>query len=222
MISVRSTQRPPVTSSRPLWTQPTKGEWAQDLKGKRSDPVNLYLHGSLDQLRKAFLKAGWTQPTANTTAGKLEYFGASVFHETLGRLWEPRPVKATVASMPIAHLKFQGKTEVLSFERNNDPLGGRDHFRVFDTGKVDAQGRPVYAVTASLDNGVKLAPQQPQQWFMTHTVDPNADVERDRVLSTLQKSGGVAGLRSFKVPFGASAPSGLNTPSGQVFDVVLR
>jgi hypothetical protein len=224
MNVTRSVSSPPVAASsgRPRWTAPTRGEWAQALDVKKSDPITMYVHGSLDQIQTRFEKAGWTKPMENTTASKLEYAGASVFQETLGRLWEPKAVKQAVAAMPIAHLTFNGKPDVLSFERNNDPLGGRDHFRIFDTGKVDAQGRNVYAVAASLDNGVHFSPSSPQQWFITHSVDPNADKERDNVMSTLGKSGGIASQTSFKLPFGASAPSGLNTPSGRVFDVVVR
>jgi hypothetical protein len=224
MNVTRSVSSPPVapSSGRPRWTPPAKGEWAQALDGRKSDPITMYVHGSLDQIKKAFVKAGWVEPMQNTTVSKLEYAGASVFQETLGRLWEPKPIQQAVAAMPIAHLTFNGKPDVLSFERNNNPLGGRDHFRIFDTGKVDAQGRNVYAVAASLDNGVHFSPSSPQQWFITHSVDPNADKERDKVMSTLSKSGGIASQTSFKLPFGASAPSGLNTPSGRVFDVIVR
>jgi hypothetical protein len=124
--------------------------------------------------------------------------------------------------MPIAHELYQGKPDVASFERDNDPVGGRHHFRIFDTGKVDAQGKQVFAIAASLDNGVHFAPQSPQQWFISHSVDKNSDKERDEVLRSLTKAGSVKSMSAFKVPFGASAPSGLNSADGRVFDVVVR
>lgn len=210
------------TPAAPRWTAPSRGEWAQSLDGRKSDPVNLYLHGSLEDVKKTFLKAGWVLPMKNTTQSKLAYAGASLFEKTLGKVWEPKAVKDTVAAMPIAHLKYQGKPDVLSFEKDNDPTGGRHHFRVFDTGKVDAKGEKVWAVAASLDDATHFSPTNTKQWFITHSVDPNADKERDEIMRSLSKTKGIASMKTLKPPFGAPAPSGLHSRDGRVFELWLK
>src|SRR6185295_2656131 len=53
------------------WSAPARGEWAQSLSNKKSDPINFYVHGSLEEVKKAFLKAGWVLPMQNTTGSKL-------------------------------------------------------------------------------------------------------------------------------------------------------
>jgi hypothetical protein len=219
MVAIRTLPIRSAPSSPAPFAVPARGEWAQSLNGKKSDPINLYLHGSLEQVKAAFLKAGWVLPRSNTTRHQLEYAGASVFQKTVGKLWSPGFIDRTVASMPIAHLKYQGKPDVLSFERDNDPTGGRHHFRVFDTGRRDARGRQVWAVAASLDDDTVFAPKRPEQLFITHTVEPNADVERDEVLRSLSRTKGVAAMKTHQRQFGAPAPNGLHSPDGRVFEV---
>lgn len=222
MVAIRSLPIRAAATRPAPFSVPARGEWAQTLSGKKSDPINLYLHGSLEQVKAAFLKGGWVLPRSNTRRHQLEYAGASVFQKTIGRVFEPGFIKRAVASMPIAHLKYQGREDVLSFERDNDPTGGRHHFRVFDTGRVDAKGQKVWAVAASLDDDTKLAPKRPEQLFITHTVDPNADLERDEVMRTLGRAGRVASMRTHVRAFGAPAPSGLHSPDGRVLEVWLR
>jgi hypothetical protein len=216
------------------WTLPTtKGEWVQNASGRKSDPVNLYVHGSLDQLRRTFEAAGWKVPAAKTTPNMLRYGAGAVLDETVrgveslwhkvtgrkDKLWHP--TANIVATMPIAHLYYRGKPDVLSLERDNDPLGGRHHFRVFDTGQRDAQGKQVWAIAASLDVDTVLALDRPEQGFINHLIDKNADKERDEVLRTLHQQGAVATQRTVSLAFGKPAPTGLHSEDSRVFDVAL-
>ena len=69
------------------------------------------------------------------------------------------PASAWSAATAVQELNLfmNGKPDVLSFEKGNDPTGGRHHFRVFDTGQVDDQGKKVWAITASLDVNTVVA-----------------------------------------------------------------
>ncbi|MFL5320111.1 MAG: LssY C-terminal domain-containing protein [Myxococcaceae bacterium] len=234
----------PATPKEARFSIPTKGQWAQNIKGDKSDPVNVYVHGSLEDVRAAFLKAGWLQPVPKSTKSMLEYGGAAAveigargadhFLDKATKAWNdvtrrhdkaphvPHPTKDLVDRMPIAHLFMNGKPDVLSFEKGNDPTGGRHHFRVFDTGQVDDQGKKVWAITASLDVNTVVALDRPEQMFINHIIDKNADKERDEVLRSLQQANAVGKFSEHKLPFGDPAPTGLHSEDGRVFDVVLK
>lgn len=226
------------------FTVPTKGEWVQNVKGAKSDPINLYVHGSLEELRAAFLKSGWLEPTPKSTKSMLTYGAAAAveigartvdhFLDKATGAWDkvthrhdqaphvPHPTKNVVDRMPIAHLFFNGKPDVLSFEKDNDPTGGRHHFRVFDTGKKDSSGKPVWAIAASLDVDTVVALDRPEQMFINHLIDPNADKERDEVLASLRSANAVGSVKEHQLPFGEPAPTGLHSEDGRVFEVVLK
>jgi hypothetical protein len=209
---------------------PTQAEWARASNGARSDPVNLYLHGSLPQVESALRAAGWTAAQPLSTQAKVEFVFATGFDEAvrgfdaLTGLAAPVPklVQRAVSSEPVSTLTYGGKPQVVAFEKDNNPLGGRHHLRVFSTGKVDALGRPVWAVAATQDKGVVFAPTRPDQLFLNHVVAPDADVERDFVASSLATAGQISSQSSARVPYGPPAGNGVTSRDGRVLDVVLR
>lgn len=226
------------------WTPPAKGEWTADApNGKREDPVNLYVHGSLDQLKAAFAKEGWTEANPNTTANNIEY-GAAVAGElgykavnAIARGVEdvfehlhlggkpkdlPDPFQNQIQRMPVSPGYFGGKLQVVAFEKDNHPIGGRHHFRVFDTGQVDANGQHVWAVSATRDTGVQFTLDHPQALFFSHKAEKNTDHERDTVLESLKSSGVVASSTERKLDFGGTNAIGLGPVDGGVYDVVLK
>ena len=42
--------------------------------------------------------------------------------------------------MAVSPQTFEGAKTTVSYERNDEPLGGRDHLRIFATGQRDAKG----------------------------------------------------------------------------------
>jgi hypothetical protein len=218
------------SASTATWSMPTRTEWTLGSTGGRSDPVNLYLHGSLSQVESALRAGGWTQAKPLTLENKVEFGFATGFDEAvkgfdaLTGLSAPVPklVRQAVASEPVSTLTYRGRPQVVAFEKDNDPLGGRHHLRVFATGKVDASGRPVWAVAATQDSGVVFAPSRPDQFFLNHVVTPNADIERDLVASSLAKAGQVSSQSSARLPYGPPAGNGITSRDSRVLDVVLR
>ncbi len=230
-----------------LWVPPSKGEWTVDAHGVRSDPVNLYVHGDLSQLKKALTQSGWTEAAQNNKQNNLAYLEAVPQHEAnkladkLGNvcesLWykltgkkidldvkDSSKLQGTIDSMPVSAQTLDGKGNLTGFEMNNDPLAGRDHLRVFDTGKVDGQRKPVWAIAASRDTGIKLDKNRPEQGFLNHAVESNTDLERNNVLTDLQGTQLVADTRKFGVDYGKTAAeaTGEKPSDGQVYDLVLQ
>lgn len=227
---------------------PTAGEWTADqATGQRSDPVTIYVHGSLDQVETSLGATGWTQADPKSLSANLRYVGAAAKQEISKALakvaqgidglevgiggafgvhlhpWletQPRYVPG-VDRMPVSNQTYRGQVEVAAFEKNNDPLGGRDHLRIFATGEKDAQGRDVYAIAASRDSGIVFAPNHPECAFLFHAVTPDVDGERDNVLQSLQQANPGAQTQSFTLPFGKASKIGEYVGDGKAVDVVL-
>ena len=208
------------------WHAPKQGEWTQSMSGHKSDPLNLYVHGSLHELLDAFHKAGWTMAAQGSTKENVKYVAAAAAEELVAKpvhavshglvgAWNwathrhdhaPKvhdPVHHAVESMPMSDQKFHGQKEVASFEKGNNPVGGRHHFRIFDTGENDAEGRHVWVIAANRDAGIVFNKNHPQTGFTNHVVDPNTDAERDLVLSALESAGVVEHVDKLRIKFGA-------------------
>ncbi len=205
--------------------------------------MNLYVHGSLAEVEADLRQAGWTQAAPDNAVdnaryigsviGQGLYLGANLLWRGAHALWSwvtrtpdqagnlPDPFAKEIASMPVSTQTYRGQAEVVAFEMNNDPDGGRHHLRIFDTGEVDAQGRHVWAIAATQDTGIKVDPNRPEQGFLNHAVNPNADAERDLVLRSLRSSGDVASVATL-TPSGARPQGGTAADAdGRVYDVVL-
>ena len=241
---------PPVAASQPAsgpsasdraygtWHAPKKGQWTQNNKGHKSDPVNIYVHGALDQLLDAFRKGGWVVAAKYDNKDNVEYLGAGVGEEVknhvvpkgvqhavehgvhdvshgLFGLWDkatgrhdhaPKvadPLHEKVQSMPMSEQQFHGQKEVADLEMGNSSLlGGRHHFRIFNTFQKDAEGRHVWAIAASEDTGVVFDQNKPNNLFTTHVVDPDTDLESRLVLDTLAAAGDVESVEKLRVKFG--------------------
>jgi hypothetical protein len=224
------------------------GEWTLSAQGQKADPVTIYVHGSLSQLEDALTSTGWTQADPSNLASDVEYGVAAAEDEALkgaaavadgiddveegvaglfGRrpkplLPEQAPTVAEVNEMPVSPQTYQGQPLVAAYECDNDPLGGRNHLRIFDTGKQDAQGQEVYAIAASRDASIRFAPDHPETGFLFHNVDPNVAAERDLVLRSLQQSGRVATTEPFTVPFGGGSTYGEAVSDSKAYDVTLQ
>jgi hypothetical protein len=233
VLTVAPASAPP--GGQALWTPPLQGEWSTNKDGSKSDPVNLYLHGSLDQVTRAFGEAGWTQAKPKSLGetvrygalaipGFLERGAVSLWNKLTGRhdhLTNADPLYREVNAMPVDPLYFDGKVQTVAFEKDNNPFGGRHHLRVFSTGKLDAQGQPVWAVAASRDDGLRFDLHRPKTLFLDHTVEPNADLERDTVLRDLRAGGAVRSVEAQAATWPERSPTQLHSEDGRVFDVTL-
>jgi hypothetical protein len=207
--------------------------------------VNIYVHGSLDQLKGALSKAGWTEAAVNNKADNVKYLehvpeheGIALLNKVDGALSKglekltgkkidlqvKDPNEKTIDSMPVSNQTLDGQPNIASFENNNNPLAGRDHLRIFDTGKVDGAGNHVFAIAASRDTGIKFDKNRPEQGFLNHAVESNTDLERNTVVSALESTNLVGETRQFKVPYGAApAPAtGAKPQDSQAYDLVLK
>jgi hypothetical protein len=221
--------------SRANWAPPLQGEWSVDKKGNKSDPVNLYLHGSLDQVKQALTQAGWTKARPKTVVnnlrfglfaipGAIERGAVKLFNKLTGKhvqLNDSDPLYHEVNQEPVDDLLFDGKTQVVAFEKDANPLGGRHHLRVFDTGRVDEKGQPVWAVAASRDTGLKIDLHRYKTMFLNHVVEPNADHERDVLMRDLRAGGAVQSVQTQVASWSPRNPSQLHSEDGKVYDVQL-
>jgi hypothetical protein len=222
-----------------------------DVKGQLADPITLYVHGTLPQLIAALTKDGWTRADAATPGKDAKYAGAAIADEALkeggkvdqqvdhvqatldARLGHkvrpllPQQPKGTatvnklVNEMPVSPQTYLGHPIADAFERNNDPLGGRDHLRIFDTGRRDDAGRQVFAIAASRDSGIRPAPDHPETLFMFHAVQPDVSGEREDVLKSLTGSGAKLLGEPLKLAWSGTSVYGELVSDGKGYDVAL-
>ena len=222
------------------WHAPAQGQWTSNMNGHKSDPVNLYVHGSLHELLQAFERGGWTVAAKGGFAENAKYLASAAGEEAIAKpahavshgltsAWDfvsghhdkapslPDPFHHGVESMPMSDQQLAGHMEVASLEKGNDPTGGRHHFRIFATGQRDAEGRHVWAIAASRDVGIVFDRNKPETGFTTHVVDPDTDGERDLVLQTLEAAGKVEQVDLLRIKFGSRKDG---TTSHGAYDVI--
>ena len=208
----------------------TKAQWATNDSGgaKKSDPVNLYVHGNLGDIVRGFQKAGWSIASPGDAAGNAGYASALkgyLKQDAEAALIPGKHISAEayhqVNKMPVGDLYLNGKKPLVSMEANNHPLSGRDHFRIFETGKKDAQGNNIYAVTASRDEGIKLDPKRQKTAYTNHFTEKNADPERDFTLQTLLASGTQVEVRSTRRDLTGGPAGGLGSADRKVYDLTI-
>jgi hypothetical protein len=150
------------------------------------EPVVIEVHGSFQDLRKALEMAGWVKADRGGGLNSLKAFAVLGWH----KLGLSRVVDFQYAGAPMSTLFLGGKPQVAGFETNNDHHLVRDHFRVFDSGRKDPQGRPIWQIAASRDTGI---------WFDSrgshHSIETALDRERDMVMADLLGTGRVATWR---------------------------
>jgi hypothetical protein len=193
----------------------------------RSDPVNLYVHGKLSDIVRAFQKGGWTIAEQGHMGVK-DYTHAVIDYEKRSAegvlpliSGVGQAIYHAVNKMPTSDLYLNGQRELVSMEANNHPLTGRDHFRIFATGKKDSEGNNIYAIAASRDEGQKLDLHRKKTMYTNHYVQTDADPERDYVLKTLQASGEKIGVKTLSRTTEGAPRNGLHSGDGKVYDVTL-
>lgn len=163
--------------------------WVETKKGLNGDPINLVVKGSEQDIRQAMERAGWLSATPLS-------FGSSVRMVLKTALHKPYP------DAPVSSLFLAGPDHMqdLAFERPSATTKERDHVRFWDTGRTDAQGKPVWAGAATKDVGVG---RNRRGLGPTHRIDPHADEERNLVARDLLAHGGTAEGQLQRGPFAA-------------------
>jgi hypothetical protein len=200
------------------WSPPTQFEWTYTAHGRPSDLVNLYIHGSLDNIRTVFADSEWTEPAPLGTKNSLKYFAAAFLN-----IHRFHRIQHIVQSMPVTILTLCGAPETIAFEKDNHPLGGRDHFRIYDTNQKDTHGLQVWAVAATHDIKLGLDLRRPQTLFLTHDIDKNQDSERYVVMNSIKESG-FPFVSQFIEPepiTTSPAVGGAYSEDGLIYDIVL-
>jgi hypothetical protein len=142
--------------------------------GIPGDPLNVALIGTRDEVCRALERARWYRADPLSLHSSLRIAAAS----TLNRPYDRAPV---------SNLYLAGRREDLAFEQ---PVGRnprqRHHVRFWLSGKVDADGRPVWVGAAIFDDKVGFSHTTGQ---VTHHTEPRIDAERDKLFGDLEKTG---------------------------------
>jgi len=202
------------------WAPPSQSEWSRSTKGERASLVNIYLHGSLGDLKAYLSSAGWYTSLPDDFKNASEYVLAAIpvgLDEALRRLLGRPDTTAEsalakrVQEMPISDEFFCGAVEAVAFEKNNHILGGRDHFRIFRLGRADSAGVPVWALAASRDINI------------SHAIEHDVDHERDFVISDLRSVGAIAAMNTVPLSFPCPPPpDGSSSGDGKAVEIFLK
>ena len=122
---------------------------------------------------------------------------------------------------PVSAMYLCGRPPDLVFEKNDHYNLGRDRMRIWDTGRKDAQGRPICAIAATRDTAMGIDFPAKNGW---HETDPNIDRERDQVLADLLASGQTQSWSVAKGQLlpGEVPPSQQYQTDGNLHQVVLK
>jgi hypothetical protein len=233
------------TAPQAAWAEPTALERIYQSDGKATDIVNLYIHGSIDTVETAFTSTGWIRPFPRNLGTDIAY-GLSVVLDVAPasidwasreaqklvddafKLSEsnirgiPDPIKYIIQRMPVSPQYLNGKSAMFAFEMNNNPVAGRDHFRVYALTEKDSEGRQVWAVSAARDSKIVFDIRHPESFFMNHVPEADEDFERDFVLQSLQSSNVVEKVTKLHLqPSNVTAVNGAYSGDDDVYDVVL-
>jgi hypothetical protein len=148
-----------------------------------SDITSLMFLGSQEQMEDAFKKAGWSPAAKLNDQSKLETFRAMA---------EMRGYREA----PVSVLLLDGRAPDLVFEKLNDTFAARHHVRIWQrpgrfNGLGEPSGKDIWVCTATHDTGISFSDEN--RTFI-HTIDPQIDVERAKVVNDLLLTGLVRGL----------------------------
>lgn len=156
----------------------------RNAEGKPHEPVNLVLTGTQAEIVNALEKAGWSQADNIDTLS-----GLKTAYTMLNKITPVHKLfNYDYDSSPVSDMFLDGKRYVMAFNKNNQHNMGRDHLRVFETGRTDAQGRPIWEVAATRDTGIHIDFKGREG---NHETDHHVDPERDMIMADLLSSGEV-------------------------------
>ncbi len=156
--------------------------------GKPWDVINLIFFGTGPELDTAFKRAGWVLAQHRSMAS----LGKGVLAALAGR---------AAKSAPVSTEYFQGREQDVAFELPGPNARIRHHARVW---LLDSLAL-VWVGAATKDIGISLTKR-------THTISPEVDLERDRVVRDLEAAGCADLVQYVSLP---GAVTRARTPEGQ-------
>lgn len=148
-------------------------KYTLSVEGIKSDPLNIGLAATPDELLGAFKAAGWVpaDPSSFRTDLKL---AASVI------------LRKTYPTAPMSKLFLYGRYQDMAFEKE---VGGtpskRHHVRLWQSNLIENK-RPLWIGSATFDESVGF---NRNTGAFTHHIDPDIDRERDELISDLKNAG---------------------------------
>src|SRR3984885_12668312 len=142
-----------------------------------SDITSIMFLGSSQQIEDAFQKAGWSPAAKLSDQSKLETFRAMA---------EMRGYQEA----PVSVLLLDGRAPDLLFEKLNDTFAARHHLRIWQRPGTFGS-KQIWVCSATHDTGISFSEEN--RTFI-HTIDPNVDLERAKVVNDLLLTGLVRGL----------------------------
>jgi hypothetical protein len=141
--------------------------------GHPGDPINVALIGSEADLLTIMQSAGWYLADPLGLRSDLKIAADTVLK---------RPYDAA----PVSSLYLWGRKEDHAFEQpvGNNPRQ-RHHVRFWKSAKLDGQGRPLWAGSATFDERVGLSHTTGQ---ITHHIAADVDRERDHLFDDLKRT----------------------------------
>ncbi|HLH06322.1 MAG TPA: LssY C-terminal domain-containing protein [Terriglobales bacterium] len=148
-----------------------------DAQGNKGDMVNFVIIGPEDKMKNAFEQAGWVQVDKTKQD--------AVLHAVVSTL-----SNKTYTAMPMSELMLFGRSQDYGFARAEpvQVVESRNHLRVWKA-PFDFEGQTVWVGAATHDIGFE---KDNRNGSITHKIDPNVDLERDFVGSTLGETGLIA------------------------------
>jgi LssY-like putative type I secretion system component LssY len=143
--------------------------------GLPSDPLNIRVIGTADQLAASFVAAGWYRADELTLLTSIRI----VLDALLARSY---------STAPVSDLYLFGHRQDFAFEKPGHSVRERDHVRFWKVAERHLDGRPLWVGGATRDSRVELAKTN---HLPTHGIEPDVDAERELVVSDLIGSGWV-------------------------------
>jgi hypothetical protein len=156
-----------VSESLAEWLRNQPVEVTKSDDAPAEDIVNFAFVGTEDQLLRAFERAGWDPADALTSRSFSRSFTA---YTTL----------KAYPTAPVSRLYYRGASPNFVFQKSLNTMSKRHHIRVWSAGLVDNQ--ELWLGAATHDIGVSL---RTKSLTLTHNVDPQIDLERDKVAEDL-------------------------------------
>jgi len=134
------------------------------------DPLNLVIVGEPDELYYAFLRSGWDETEAISTASS---FKTAMSFITGGEY----------RYSPVSNLFVFGRSQDAAFQKIRKNINERNHLRIW-LAPIRYQGKSVWIGQISRDIGVRFT----KKTITTHKIDPDVDETREFLLENLAYS----------------------------------
>ncbi|UPT74388.1 MAG: LssY C-terminal domain-containing protein [Elusimicrobiota bacterium] len=137
--------------------------------GREGNPLNVVFVGNEIAVREALTTSGWTE-VPGTIRRSLRL--------GLGELIRGRPV---ASFPPMNEYWLEGRRQDMNWSVPTKFLSARHHFRLWDTGLRDPQGRALWWGAGDYDLSIRWRD-------LSHVRDPDLDAERDWIAASLKDS----------------------------------